>query len=150
MKILEYPDERLRVISAPIEEIDDEIKHLARVMIDIVEENDALGLAAVQIGFPIRLIVGRFFSDRISVMVNPKIRMKFNRKVTFPESCLSVPDKSVYVTRSDSVAISYHNLQGKLFAKKLVGYQATLFQHEYDHLNGKLIVDYEETIDEIV
>lgn len=150
LSIIETPNECLTKKSEIISIVTSDIKALAKEMMKIVKEKEGLGLAAPQLGRNIRLMVGYFFSPKLTALINPRIVRKEHQKVIFREGCLSCPDKEVDISRSEVIMIVAENLNGKKIVKKISGVSARIFQHELDHLDGKLIIDYDKSTDENV
>jgi peptide deformylase len=150
MSIIEEPNECLREKSKIIHYITSDIKAFAEEMKKIVKEKEGLGLAAPQLGRNIRLMVGYFFSGTLTALVNPRIVRREHQRVIFREGCLSCPGKEVDISRPEVIMIVAENLEGDKIVKKLSGVTARIFQHELDHLDGKLIIDYDKSTDENV
>jgi len=150
LEIIQEPNECLRKKSETISIVTDDIKRLAEEMIEIVKSKEALGLAAPQLGRNIRLMVGYFFSSTLIALVNPRIMRREHQRVIFREGCLSCPGKEVDISRPEVIMIVAENLNGEKIVKKLSGVTARIFQHELDHLDGKLIIDYDKPTDENV
>lgn len=140
-KVVTYPDERLKLKSAPIEKIDDQIKALVNDMFEAMYNHDGIGLSAVQIGIHIRLLVMDIPGKGRKVMINPEIVESSKEMSTYEEGCLSVPGISAEVTRPKKIKIEFTDIDGKRETLKAAGLLATCIQHEYDHLNGVLFVD---------
>jgi peptide deformylase len=150
MSIIEEPNECLRKKSEVIQLITSDIKRFAEEMMEVVKAKEGLGLSAPQLGRNIRLIVGYFFSQKLTALINPRIVRKEHQKVIFREGCLSCPDREVDILRAEVVMIVAENLNGDKIVKKISGISARIFQHELDHLDGKLITDYDKSTDENV
>lgn len=150
LSIIEMPNECLTKKSEIISIVTDDIKRLAEEMKEIVKEKEGLGLAAPQIGHNIRLMVGYFFSQKLTALINPRVVRKEHQKVIFREGCLSCPGKEVDISRAEVIMIVAENLYGKKIVKKISGVSARIFQHELDHLDGKLIIDYDKSTNENV
>lgn len=131
----------LRQKSTPIENIDDDVKHLAVRMLKTMYENNGIGLAANQVGINKRIIVFDVYGNSPQVFVNPEIIEKSNSEIAISEGCLSVPNFNEKVKRSDRILVKYMDLDGNentVIAEKLL---AICIQHEIDHLDGILFVD---------
>jgi peptide deformylase len=145
-EVLKFPDKRLRSISAPITEISDEIRMLASDMCEVRYDEPGIGLAAPQVGAPVRLIVvdtewTREDGERNPlILVNPEITER-DGKITWTEGCLSVPDFEAEVERSASVRLIARDLEGQAVDIAASEIQAVCFQHEIDHLDGVLFID---------
>ena len=145
-KILLYPDPRLLKQSANIEKIDTEVKAIAEDLIDTMYSAEGVGLAAPQIGINKRIFVmdcndGKEKRDYL-IVINPEVISSSEELKAYKEGCLSIPEITEEVIRPEKVNVSYKDLSGKLKTEKLEGLWATCFQHELDHLNGKLFIDY--------
>jgi len=144
--VLQFPDKRLRDVSAPIAEITDEIRELARDLCDVMYDEPGIGLAAPQVGEPVRLVVvdTEWTVDGAErnplVLVNPELS-EHEGKVTWTEGCLSVPDFEAEVERAERVLLRAQDLDGKDVELRAEGLQAVCFQHEVDHLDGVLYID---------
>ncbi len=140
------PDARLRVVSEPVDRITDEIRRLADDMLETMYDAPGVGLAAIQIGVPKRVItmdVSKSETERQPlVLVNPEILWSSDEKRTYEEGCLSIPEYYEEVERPDRVRFRYINLQGETVEQEADGLMATCVQHEIDHLNGVLFIDH--------
>jgi peptide deformylase len=144
-KILTEPDPFLRQISHDVEKVDDEIKKLMDDMLETMYAAPGIGLAAIQVGIPKRVIVMDLSKTEKKTplfFVNPKIIVKSENNSTYEEGCLSVPGQFAEVSRPDQCHISYLDYNGKKKELKAVGLLATCIQHEMDHLEGILFIDY--------
>ncbi len=157
-QITTWPNPILRKKSKTVRVFDRQLKNLAESMIKIMKESSGIGLAAVQIGDARRVFVAQndhqavksqeprheIYNQKVSLMVvvNPKIISKSKNFLTLEEGCLSIPGQAVDVTRSRSILIQGFSLKGYPIKLKLAGLAARIVQHELDHLNGKLIIDY--------
>jgi peptide deformylase len=140
------PDSKLRLISEPIGEVTDEIRALAADMLETMYDAPGIGLAAIQIGVPKRLVVidlGKTEEERKAVvLINPEIVAASEEKRVHEEGCLSIPDYYEEVERPDRVTVRYRDLDGNEVETEADGLFATCIQHEIDHLNGVLFIDY--------
>jgi len=141
MKILTYPDERLKMISEPIANITDEIVNLAETMIEIMNKKNGLGLAAIQIGVDKRMFVYDIY-DRSSVFINPEIISSEGIIISEGEGCLSVPGISSNIKRAKKILIKGLDIDGTNKEFEADGLMSIVFQHEIDHLNGILFIDH--------
>tara|TARA_B100001250_G_scaffold382784_1_gene376228 strand:- start:775 stop:1284 length:510 start_codon:yes stop_codon:yes gene_type:complete len=145
-KILLYPDQRLLKKSNEIEKIDVKVKEIAEDLIDTMYDAEGVGLAAPQIGINKRIFVmdcnDKQEKKEYIVVINPKVINASPELKTYKEGCLSIPDITEEISRPEAVNVSYHDLAGKFKTGKLEGLWATCFQHELDHLDGKLFIDY--------
>lgn len=140
------PDSKLRLISEPVKEITKEIRQLADDMLETMYDAPGVGLAAIQIGLPIRMVtmdVSKSEDERLPmVLINPEITWASEEKRVYEEGCLSIPEYYEEVERPDRVRFRYMNLQGEVVEQEADGLLATCVQHEIDHLNGVLFIDY--------
>ena len=143
LRILHYPDPRLRERARPVERVDDEIRRLADDMLETMYEAPGIGLAATQVGVPKRVIVIDISEDRSSplVLVNPEILSREGVE-EMEEGCLSVPGVYERVRRAGRVRVRALDREGKAVELDADGLLAVCIQHEVDHLDGKLFVDY--------
>ena len=143
LNILHFPDPRLRNKALPVEKVDDEIRQLAQDMLETMYEAPGIGLAATQVNVQKRVIVIDISEDKSEplVLVNPEL-IETNGEREFQEGCLSVPEAYELVTRADTIRFKALGLDGKPFERDAEGLLATCVQHEIDHLDGKLFVDY--------
>jgi peptide deformylase len=141
-KILYLPDPRLRLIAKPVTQFDDALQILIDDMFETMYDARGVGLAAPQIGMSLRLSVVDVIGDKSQqlVLVNPEIISSEGEKA-YEEGCLSVPGAHDTVIRADKVVISALDRYGKPFEMAADGLLGECFQHEIDHLNGKLFVD---------
>ncbi|MDO4224169.1 MAG: peptide deformylase, partial [Acinetobacter sp.] len=144
LPILNYPDPRLRTIAQPVAEITDDIRQLAADMFETMYDAKGIGLAATQIDRHIQLIVMDLSEERNQPMVfiNSKVTPLTEECVPYNEGCLSIPQVYDEVQRPARVRIEYSDLDGQQHDVEADGLLAVCIQHEMDHLNGKLFVDY--------
>ncbi|WP_131668637.1 peptide deformylase [Psychrobacter pygoscelis] len=144
LPILNYPDPRLRTIAQPVKEVNDEIKTLIKDMFETMYNAKGIGLAASQVDRHIQLIVMDLSDDRSGarVFINPKVTPLVEDKKPYEEGCLSVPDVYDEVERPTKVRIEALDGEGNAFCEEVEGLLAVCIQHEMDHLNGVLFVDY--------
>lgn len=142
-KILHYPDPRLRRQALPVDTVDDEIRTLIDDMAETMYQAPGMGLAAPQIDVSKRILVIDISEARnnLRVLVNPELLTQEGEQ-TMEEGCLSVPGVYEEVTRAEKVTVRALGRDGKPFELEADGLLATCVQHEIDHLNGKLFVDY--------
>ncbi|MBB3946753.1 peptide deformylase [Rhizobium skierniewicense] len=140
------PDPLLRQQSKPIEQVDAEITRLADDMLDTMYDAPGIGLAAIQIGVPRRMLVidiSREDEDRNPVVfINPEILKVSDDVSAYEEGCLSIPDYYAEVERPASLTVGYIDRDGKKQTVEADGLLATCLQHEMDHLNGVLFIDH--------
>ena len=144
--ILILPDERLRAIAEPIATVDEEVKQLAKDMLDTMYEAPGIGLAAPQIGELRRIVVMDLAKEGEDpdpiVMVNPEILKYSDETVVTEEGCLSIPELYYDVERPAEVTVRYTDLDGKVVEREASDRLAICIQHEIDHLDGVLYIDY--------
>lgn len=142
-KILHYPDPRLRRQALPVDTVDDEIRTLIDDMAETMYQAPGMGLAAPQIDVSKRILVIDISEARndLRVFVNPELLTQEGEQ-TMEEGCLSVPGVYEEVTRAEKVTVRALGRDGKPFELEADGLLATCVQHEIDHLDGKLFVDY--------
>lgn len=142
--ILNYPDPRLRTIAKPVEVFDDKLETLIDDMFETMYDAKGIGLAASQIDEHIQLIVMDLSDDSSQprVFINPRVTPLTEELFTYQEGCLSIPDYYDKVDRPKRVKIEAKDRQGNDFSEEAEGLLAVCIQHELDHLNGKLFVDY--------
>ncbi len=141
-KIIYLPDPRLRQITLPVKTFDDQLQTLINDMFDTMYDANGVGLAAPQIGVNLRLSVVDVIGDKSQqlVLVNPEI-IHSAGQVEYQEGCLSVPGAYDTVLRAEKVTIRAQDRFGQSFEMSAEGLLGECFQHEIDHLNGKLFVD---------
>lgn len=144
LPILSYPDPRLRTIAEPVKEVDAEIRMLIEDMLETMYDAQGIGLAATQVDRHIQLIVMDLSEDKNEPMVfiNPKVTPLIEDKKPYEEGCLSVPDVYDTVERPTKVRIEALDADGQKIDKEVEGLLAVCIQHEMDHLNGVIFVDY--------
>ncbi|TFH75509.1 peptide deformylase [Gammaproteobacteria bacterium LSUCC0112] len=148
LEILEFPDVRLRTIAKPVEQVDDQLRVLIDDMFETMYEAPGIGLAATQVNVHKQLIVIDISEDRSEplVFINPRLNVLDQELTEYDEGCLSVPGFYETVSRPAKVKINAINRLGEPFELIADGLLATCIQHEMDHLNGKLFVDYLSTL----
>ena len=144
LEILEYPDPRLRTIAKPVNEVNEQIRTLIDDMFETMYDAPGIGLAATQVNHHIQLIVMDLSEDRSEprVFINPEITILEGEPEKMQEGCLSVPGFYEDVERIEHVLIKALDRNGDAFELEATGLLAVCIQHEMDHLNGKLFVDY--------
>ena len=151
LRIYETPDPMLRQISTPIDKVDDKVRVLIRDMFETMYDAPGIGLAAVQVGKPIRLLVmdlgepeeeGGKPVREPRVFINPEILSHSDEEVPYIEGCLSVPDQYAEVLRPDHIRARWLDEHGKKHEQNLDGLLAICLQHEMDHLEGILFIDH--------
>jgi len=144
LDILQYPNPRLRIKASPVKEVDDSIRCLVDDMLETMIASDGIGLAASQVDVHQRVIVMDLTEDRSQprVFINPEIEVLDESTASYDEGCLSVPGFYETVDRPIHVMISALDRDGNAFKEEASGLLAICIQHEIDHLEGKLFVDY--------
>jgi peptide deformylase len=144
-KILVEPDPFLRQVSKNVEKVDDELRKLMDDMLETMYAAPGIGLAAIQVGVPKRVIVidlSKEDEKKLFYFVNPIIITKSENNSTYEEGCLSVPGQFAEVDRPDQCHVNYLDYNGQKKELKAEGLLATCIQHEMDHLEGILFIDY--------
>lgn len=143
LDILHYPDSRLRRVAKPVTEITDEIRRLVDDMFETMYAAPGIGLAAIQVNVDKRVIVIDVSDDNDEplALINPEILEKDGVE-TMQEGCLSVPDVFETVERAERIKVRYLDRDGNSVERDADGLLAVCIQHEIDHLDGKLFVDY--------
>jgi peptide deformylase len=144
-KILTEPDPFLRQVSHEVTKVDDTIRELMDDMLETMYAAPGIGLAAIQVGVPKRVIVIDLSREEKKMplyFVNPKIIIKSKNISTYEEGCLSVPGQFAEIDRPDQCHITYLDYNGQKKELKAEGLLATCIQHEMDHLEGILFIDY--------
>lgn len=146
MDVVLYPDPRLRAKNAPVERFDEELAALARAMFEAMYRSEGVGLAAPQVGINRRLLVYNPSGQTADpaqemVLCNPRIVAKGRETVPGKEGCLSFPDIWGQVERPVSVKLEAQDLRGQPCSLELKDWDARIFLHEFDHLDGVLFVD---------
>src|SRR6478735_1130928 len=143
-EILVVPDPILKQVSKPVETVDDDLRRLMDDMLETMYAAPGIGLAAVQVGVPRRLLVIDVAEDEEApqplCLVNPEIVSLGTETRLHEEGCLSIPDVRVEIERPASLVVRYLDRDGKQQELAADGLLATAIQHEVDHLNGKLII----------
>lgn len=153
LPIIEAPDQRLRTISTPVEEIDDALQQLIDDMFETMYAAPGIGLAAIQVGVPKRVLVmdlqepesdeeGAPLVRNPRVFINPHVIEGSEQLSIYNEGCLSVPDQYAEVERPATIRASWMDREGRIHEQTLEGLVATCLQHEMDHLEGILFIDH--------
>jgi peptide deformylase len=145
--ILIHPDPRLKKLCDPVAQVTPELAKLAQDMLDTMYDAPGIGLAAPQIGVMKRIIVMDCVKDpaeapRPIVLFNPEIIWSSEDRSSYEEGCLSIPDQYAEVERPAEVRVRWMGLDGAVQDEQFAGLWATCVQHEIDHLDGKLFIDY--------
>jgi peptide deformylase len=145
-EIISLPDKRLRLISEPVKAITPEIRVLADDMLETMYDAPGIGLAAIQVAVPLRLITmdlsKKEGETEPRVFINPEILSSSEDVSVYEEGCLSIPEYYEEVERPAKVRVRFMDLDGKIHEEDAEDLYATCIQHEIDHLNGVLFVDY--------
>jgi len=145
-KILTEPDPFLRQKSKKVDKVDNQIRTLMNDMLDTMYNAPGIGLAAIQVGVPKRVIVIDLSKENEKkqplFFINPEIISNSNKEATYEEGCLSVPGQFAEIDRPDKCNIKFLDYNGKEKLLKAEGLLATCIQHEMDHLEGILFIDY--------
>ncbi|MFL0803384.1 MAG: peptide deformylase [Agarilytica sp.] len=144
LPILEFPDPRLRTVAKSVDVVDDEIRNLVDDMFATMYDVPGIGLAATQINVHLRVVVIDVSEEKNQPLcfINPEIEVLDQELYEYEEGCLSVPGFYEPVTRPEHVQVTALNRDGESFTLKPTGLLAVCIQHEVDHLDGKLFVDY--------
>ena len=151
LPIIEVPDPRLRTISKPVDGVDDGLRALMDDMVETMYDAPGIGLAAIQVGVPKRVLVIDLQEDEDAegkavrnprYFVNPEILWESEEVTTYNEGCLSLPEQYAEVDRPSRVRLKWLDYAGAAHEEEVDGLLATCVQHEMDHLEGKLFVDY--------
>ncbi|HPF59239.1 MAG TPA: peptide deformylase [Candidatus Competibacteraceae bacterium] len=147
LNILHYPDSRLRKPALPVETVDDSVRTLVADMLETMYAAPGIGLAATQVNVQKRVVVMDLSEnkDQPRVFINPTI-LEREGEGEMEEGCLSIPGFSETVRRAEKIRVSALNLDGEAFELEAQGLLAVCIQHETDHLDGKLFVDYLSTL----
>ena len=143
LNILRYPDPRLNLVAKPVEQVDERIKQLVADMAETMYEAKGIGLAATQVDVHERVVVMDLSEsrDQLQVLINPVI-IERDGETVYEEGCLSVPGIYDKVNRAESIVAEALDAEGKPYTIRADGLQAICIQHEIDHLDGKVFVQY--------
>ena len=144
LKILIFPDPKLRKVAKKIDKFDKSLEKLAQDMLQTMYEAEGIGLAATQIDVHVRLVVMDLSEERNDprVFVNPEYTILDKSLFTYEEGCLSIPGFNEEISRPSKILLKWQDLQGNFHEDKPDGIFTVCAQHEIDHLDGKLFVDY--------
>ncbi len=144
LKLLHYPDERLRTVAKPVAVIDDRIRAIVKDMAETMYDAPGIGLAATQVNIHERIILVDISEDHsdLRVLINPEIIEEGKEHKVFQEGCLSVPGIFDDVERPDRIRVRAKNEHDQVVEFDADGLLSVCIQHEIDHLNGKVFVDY--------
>lgn len=145
--ILIHPDPRLKAVAKPVAEVNDALRRLADDMLATMYDAPGIGLAAPQIGVMSRILTMDCIKDEKEapqpmVLINPEVTWSSEETDSYEEGCLSIPEQYAEVERPAEVKVSWLGLDGEHHDDHFTGLWATCVQHEIDHLNGKLFIDY--------
>ncbi|MCI2395819.1 peptide deformylase [Aliiroseovarius sediminis] len=145
--ILIHPDPRLKKVADAVPDLSDDLRQLADDMLETMYDAPGIGLAAPQVGILTRLIVLDCVRDEDEppqpmIMFNPEVILSSDDLNTYEEGCLSIPEQYAEVTRPKEVSVRWVDRDGNVQERDFDGLWATCVQHEIDHLNGKLFIDY--------
>jgi peptide deformylase len=140
-QIRQYPDPVLRMEARPVKEFDDDLRRLVARMKDLMQEANGVGLAATQVGVLRRVFVFSPEEDKALALVNPELVRRGDETDVDDEGCLSIQGVTVPVERSLSIRLEGRDEMGKEVGYDLEGMAARIAQHEFDHLDGKLMLD---------
>lgn len=150
LPILEVPDPRLKTVSTPVETFDEDLRTLVADMFETMYDAPGIGLAAIQVGVPKRVLVidlqhegedGELVKTP-RVFINPEILDPSDEHTLYNEGCLSVPDQYAEVERPSTIRARWQDIDGKVHEEAMDGLMATCLQHEMDHLEGILFIDH--------
>ncbi|MBP0615174.1 peptide deformylase [Jiella mangrovi] len=140
------PDPKLREVSKPVERVDDTLRKFADDMLETMYDAPGIGLAAIQVGEPLRMLVLDVSKEdeekAPQVFLNPEVVASAEERSVYEEGCLSIPDYYAEVERPAGVTVRYLGLDGNMHEQSVDGLFATCLQHEIDHLDGVLFIDY--------
>jgi len=144
LKILIFPDPKLRKVAKKIDKFDKSLETLSKNMLNTMYEAEGIGLAATQVDIHIRLVVMDLSEERNEprVFVNPEYTILDKSPFTYEEGCLSIPGFNEEISRPSKILLKWQDLQGNFHEEKPDGIFTVCAQHEIDHLDGKLFVDY--------
>ena len=144
LKILIFPDPKLRKVARKIDKFDKSLEMLSKNMLKTMYEAEGIGLAATQVDIHIRLVVMDLSEERNEprVFVNPEYTILDKSPFTYEEGCLSIPGFNEEISRPSKILLKWQDLQGNFHEEKPDGIFTVCAQHEIDHLDGKLFVDY--------
>lgn len=144
--LITLPDPLLRQVSAPVVQVDEALNRLADDMLETMYDAPGIGLAAIQVGEPIRMLVVDVSSKEDAkqpmVFINPQILWRSSQPSVYEEGCLSIPSYYAEVERPNAVRVGYVDSKGKQREIEAHGLLSTCLQHEIDHLDGMLFIDH--------
>jgi peptide deformylase len=149
LKIRTNPDPVLRKRARKVTSIDGSVQHLIDNMIETMQESSGVGLAANQVGVALRIVVIQVADEEVLVLINPE-RVEMKGEQTVIEGCLSVPGYHAEISRAETVKVRAKGRHGRLIRRKASDLLAQAIQHEVDHLNGVLYIDYLADMSQLV
>jgi peptide deformylase len=141
LELKTYPESCLRKKTNPVKNFETDLSKTIRAMGEVMYINNGIGLAATQVGIDSRFLVFDI-GEGLQALVNPEITKKSKKTSCMEEGCLSLPGIAVSVKRPSEISVKAQDETGKSAVKKFTGLMATVIQHEIDHLDGKLLIDY--------
>ena len=145
LKILTFPDPRLRKVASPVKEFDKSLIKITEDMLETMYEENGIGLAATQVDIHKRIVVMDLSEEKNNpkIFINPEFKVLDDKSLfSCEEGCLSIPGVREEITRPDKIRAYWQDIEGKNYEDEPEGLLAVCFQHEIDHLEGKLLVDY--------
>ena len=145
LHILTFPDPRLRKVAIPVTKFDKSLENLVSDMLETMYGENGIGLAATQVDYHERIIVIDISEERNEpkIFINPEFKILNDKSLlSFIEGCLSVPGVTEEIVRPDSIVLTWQDIKGERFNEEPSGLLTVCIQHEIDHLEGKLMVDY--------
>ena len=145
LKVLTFPDPRLRKVAVPVNKFDKSLEIITSNMLETMYAEEGIGLAATQVDIHERIIVMDLSEERNDpkIFINPEFKILNDKSLlSFSEGCLSVPGISEEIIRPDNIHLSWQDIKGNSHASEPSGLLTVCIQHEIDHLNGKLFIDY--------
>ena len=145
LKVLTFPDPRLRKVAVPVTKFDKSLEIITSYMIETLYAEEGIGLAATQVDIHERIIVMDLSEERNDpkIFINPEFKILNDKSLlSFKEGCLSVPGITEDITRPDNIYLTWQDINGKQHEAEPSGLLTVCIQHEIDHLEGKLMVDY--------
>lgn len=145
LKILTFPDPKLRKIAAPVDKFDKSLNKIVSDMLETMYEAKGIGLAATQVNIHKRIVVMDLSEEKNEprIFINPEFMILDDKSLfSCEEGCLSIPGITEEITRPDQIKATWQDIEGNYFEDEPTGLLAVCFQHEIDHLEGKLLVDY--------
>ena len=144
LKVLIFPDQRLRTVAKEVLDINEEVRTLSNDLLETMYEGNGIGLSATQVNIHKRILVVDVSEEKDSPMIfiNPSVEVLGQEEKIYGEGCLSVPGFFEDVSRPDKIKITALNLDGEEFSIEAEGLLAVAVQHEMDHLDGKIFVDF--------